>query len=51
MSNGVNINLTPYVTTEFLSGELHAQANIKFMEFGRNLSDVFSLDFGYRTRF
>ena len=51
MSNGFNVNLTPYVTTEFLSGELHAQANIKFMEFGKNLSDVFSLDIGYRTRF
>ena len=51
MSNGFNLNLTPYMTTEFLSGELHAQANINFMEFGKNISDAFSLDVGYRTRF
>ena len=51
MSNGFNLNITPYMTTEFLSGQLHAQVNINFMEIGKNINDAFSVDVGYRTRF
>ena len=45
--NGYNLNLTPYITSSFLSGELHLQATFRLMEFVRAVS----VDLGYRTKF
>lgn len=45
-----NIDMTPYVYTNLLSGELHAQGTIKFMEFLKgNWAEGFSIDLGYRA--
>ena len=47
-----NINLTPYISTDFLGGELHAQANFRLMEFSKGKDgNPFSVDVGYRTKF
>lgn len=47
-----NIDITPYFSTNLLSGEIHIQANIKIMEFLRNSwYNGLSLDIGYRTSF
>ena len=47
-----NITMTPYVSTNFLSGELHTQASIKFMKFGTSRwYDAFTVDVGYTTKF
>ncbi len=49
---GYNVNLTPYVTSTFLSGELHLQATLRLMEFVRSHSErAISVDLGYRTKF
>ena len=51
-SNGYNVNVTPYVTTTFLSGELHIQATARLKEFMNNHSERgVLLDIGYRTKF
>ncbi len=51
-SSGYNINITPYVSLPFLSGELHAQGKVKIMEFANgNGANALSFDLGYRTRF
>ena len=51
-STGYNINITPYVTTTFLSGELHLQATARLKEFINGHSERgFSIDLGYRTKF
>ena len=50
--NGYNINITPYITSTFLSGELHFQATLRLMEFVRGHSEkAASIDLGYRTKF
>lgn len=50
--NGYNIDITPYISTDFLSGELHLQGKIKLMEFPKgNIAKAFSFDVGYRTKF
>ena len=49
--DGLNINITPYISTEFLSGEMHAQVSIKLMEFKKSFGNAFSIDLGYRTKF
>lgn len=47
-----NINVTPYISTRFLSGELHLQTKLKIMQFALgNAGKAFSVDLGYRTRF
>ncbi len=47
-----NLTMTPYMSTNFLSGELHAQASIKFMKFGKSRwYDAFTADIGYTTHF
>lgn len=47
-----NITLTPYMSTNFLSGELHIQASVKFMKFGQTRwYDAFSADIGYTAKF
>ena len=51
-SNGYNINVTPYITTTFLSGELHIQATARLKEFMNSHSERgVLLDIGYRTKF
>lgn len=46
-----NINVTPYITSSFLSGELHLLATIRIMELFRGHADrAVSVDFGYRTK-
>jgi len=47
-----NITMTPYMSTNFLSGELHTQLSIKFMKFGTDRwYDGFSADIGYTAKF
>lgn len=50
-SNGYNLNITPYITNPFLSGELHIQAKIRIMALADNPAKAFSADLGYRTKF
>ena len=51
-SNGFNLCLTPYMTTSFLSGELHVQGKLNVMELaGEVPGKAFSADLGYRTKF
>lgn len=50
-SDGYNINITPYVTTDFLSGELHVQSKLRLLEISDTPAKCFSLDVGYRTTF
>ena len=50
--NGYNVNITPYITSSFLSGELHLQATLRLMDFVRGHSEkAASVDLGYRTKF
>lgn len=52
LSDGYNINLTPYISTNFLSGELHIQGNIRIMDFANEqIAKGLSCDIGFRTRF
>ncbi len=47
-----NITMTPYVSTNFLSGELHTQISVKFMKFGTaRWYDAFTADIGYTAKF
>ncbi len=51
-SNGINISITPYFESQFLSGQIHAQATVRLMEFVRQRpGHAFSVDLGYRTKF
>ena len=51
-SNGYNLNITPYIKTTFLSGELHFQATLRTREFIEGNSEKgILLDLGYRTKF
>lgn len=51
-SDNMNINITPYFESQFLSGQLHIQGTIRIMDFIRNdVPHAFSLDLGYRTKF
>lgn len=52
IENGYNITMTPYISTNFLSGELHTQVSIKFMKFGTpRWYDAFTADIGYTAKF
>ena len=51
MSDGINFSIIPYISTDFLSGEMHAQLAIKPIEFKNSFGHGFSFDLGYRTRF
>ena len=52
MDNGYNIDLTPYISTDFLTGELHIQGRVKLMEVARGVAaKAFSVDIGYITKF
>lgn len=47
-----NIDMTPYMSTNLLSGQLHMQFSIKFMEFIKNQwYNGITADVGYRTSF
>lgn len=47
-----NITMTPYMSTNFLSGEIHIQASVRFMKFGKaRWYDAFSADLGYTAKF
>ena len=47
-----NITMTPYMSTNFLNGELHTQFSIKFMKFvNARWYDAFTADIGYTTHF
>lgn len=51
-TDDLNITVTPYITSQFLSGELHIQASVRLMDFVREkVAHAFSLDLGYRTKF
>ncbi len=51
-TDDMNITLTPYLESQFLSGQLHVQATVRLMEFMRNrVGHAFSVDLGYRTKF
>ena len=51
-SDDLNINITPYVESQFLSGQVHIQGKIRIMDFFRERAGhAFSLDIGYRTKF
>lgn len=52
LSNGYNLSVTPYVESQFLSGQLHIQSTLRLMEFVRKRpGHAFSFDIGYRTKF
>jgi hypothetical protein len=51
-SEDLNITITPYLESQFLSGQIHLQASIRLMDFVRERAGhAFSLDLGYRTKF
>ena len=51
LQDGYNLNVTPYVTLPFLSGELHIQGKVKIMDIANNNAQrAFSADLGYRAR-
>ena len=51
-TDDLNITVTPYIESEFLSGQLHLQATIRLMDFMRERAGhAFSVDLGYRTKF
>ena len=51
-SDELNITVTPYLESQFLSGQIHLQASIRLMDFVRERpGHAFSLDLGYRTKF
>lgn len=51
-SEDLNITITPYLESQFLSGQIHLQASVRLMDFVRDRAGhAFSLDLGYRTKF
>ena len=52
LSNGYNINVCPYISTNILSGELHMEAKLRIMDFvEQRIANGISVDIGYRTSF
>ena len=52
LKSDFNITMTPYMSTNFLSGELHTQFSIKFMKFATaKWYDAFTMDVGYTAKF
>ena len=48
----INVSVTPYVESQFLSGQLHLQSTIRLTDFIRERpSHAISFDLGYRTKF
>ncbi len=51
-TDNLNISVTPYIESQFLSGQLHLQATVRLMDFMREKAGhAFSVDLGYRTKF
>ena len=51
-TDDLNIAVTPYIESQFLSGQLHCQATFRLMEFVRERpAHAISVDLGYRTKF
>lgn len=51
LKSDFNVTLTPYMATNFLKGELHAQFSIKFMKFATaRWFDAFTADVGYTVK-
>jgi hypothetical protein len=47
-----NVTITPYMSTNFLNGELHSQFSVKIMKFGKTRwYDAFTADIGYTAKF
>ena len=52
LQSDYNITMTPYMSTNFLKGELHTQFSIKFMKFATpRWYDAFTADIGYTAKF
>lgn len=51
-TDDLNIAITPYIESQFLSGQLHLQATVRLMDFVRERAGhAISIDLGYRTKF
>ncbi len=51
-TDDLNLSVTPYVESQFLSGQLHLQATVRLMDFVReHAGQAISIDLGYRTKF
>ena len=51
IQSGFNITMTPYMSTNFLSGELHSQISVKFLKFTSNRwYEAFTADIGYSAK-
>ena len=51
-TDDLNISVTPYLESQFLSGQLHLQATVRLMDFVReHAGRAISVVLGYRTKF
>ena len=51
LESDFNLTMTPYLSTNFLSGEIHTQFSIKFMKIATSKwYDAFTFDIGYTTK-
>ena len=51
IKSGYNITMTPYMSTNFLSGELHTQITIRFLKFAtKRWYEAFTADIGYTVK-
>ncbi len=51
-TDDMNITISPYIESGFLSGQLHIQASVRLMELIReHTGRAFTIDLGYRTKF
>ena len=52
IKSSYNITMTPYMSTNFLKGELHTQISVKFMKFATSRwYEAFTADIGYTAKF
>ena len=52
IKSGYNITMTPYMSTNFLSGELHTQVTVNFMKFAtKKWYEAFTADIGFTAKF
>lgn len=50
LKSDFNVNITPYVSTNLLNGELHSQTTVKLMEFSKGpWYKAISFDVGYKS--
>ena len=51
LQSDFNLTMTPYMSTNFLSGEVHTQVSIKFMKIAtKKWYDAFTFDIGYTAK-